>query len=209
MIKELIETKLKVQIDKVNPILSKATSGLLHLNNVVNVQIKTDDTGTKRALANGTLKELKKMLKIEAPEKSPVIQKENIIHRNIPRPTSIFTGRTDELCRFKEALGRSNFISIEGLGGIGKTEFAAQCIELYLQQNNVIWFDCSQDSKLDSLIDSCGYSDILKGESKTALAKYSGFADLSERDKLVVFLDNFQEVMDDSFKNILPFLKGD
>ena len=131
-----------------------------------------------------------------------LLQKEDIIHRNIPRPTSIFTGRKDELCRFKEAFGRSNLISIEGLGGIGKTEFAAQCIELYLQQNNVIWFDCSPDSKLDSLIDSCGYSDLLKGESKTELAKYSGFADLIERDKLVIFLDNFQEVMDDSFKKL-------
>ena len=66
LIKELIETKLKVQIDKVNPILRKTTSGLLHLNNVINIQIKTDDTGTKRALANGALKELKKMLKIES-----------------------------------------------------------------------------------------------------------------------------------------------
>ncbi len=205
LIKELIETKLKAQIDKVNPILSKETSGLLHLNNVVNIQIKTDDTGTKRALSNGALKELKKMSKIEAPEKSPVIQKEDIIHRNIPRPTRIFTGRKDELCRFKDAFGRSNLISIEGLGGIGKTEFAAQCIELYLQQNNMIWFDCSPDSKLDSLIDSCGYSDLLKGESKTELAKYSGFADLSERDKLVIFLDNFQDVMDDSFKKYFTF----
>ena len=200
LIKELIETKLKVQIDKVNPILSKETSGLLHLNNVVNIQIKTDDTGTKRALSSGALKELKKMLKKESPEKSLTPQKEDIIHRNIPRPTRIFTGRKDELRRFKEAFGRSNLISIEGLGGIGKTEFSAQCIELYLQQNNVIWFDCSPDSKLDSLIDYCGYSDLLKGESKTELAKYSGFADLIERDKLVIFLDNFQDVMDDSFK---------
>lgn len=205
LIKELIETKLKVQIDKVNPILREATSGLLHLNNIVDIQIKTDDTGTKRALTNGALKELKKMLKKETPEKSPVVQKENIIHRNIPRPTSIFTGRKDELSRFKEAFGRSNLISIEGLGGIGKTEFAAQCIELYLQQNNVIWFDCSPDSKLDSLIDSCGYSDLLKVESKTELAKYSGFAGLIERDKLVVFLDNFQDVMDDSFKKYFTF----
>ena len=192
MIKELIETKLKVQIDKVNPILRETTSGLLHLNNDINIQIKTDDTGTKRALTNGALKELKKMLKIEAPEKSPVIQKEDIIQRYIPKPTNIFTGRKDELCRFKEAFRRSNLISIEGLGGIGKTEFAAQCIELYLQHNNVIWFDCSPDSKLDSLIDSCGYSDILKGESKTELAKYSGFADLSERDKRVIFWITFR-----------------
>ena len=205
LIKELIETKLKVQIDKVNPRLRKETSGLLHLNNVVNIQIKTDDTGTKRALPNGALKELKKMLKKEAPEKSVTHQKEDIIHRNIPKPTSIFTGRKNELCRFKEVFERSNLISIEGLGGIGKTEFAAQCIELYLQQNNVIWFDCSPDSKLDSLIDSCGYSDLLKGESKTELAKYSGFAGLIERDKLVVFLDNFQDVMDDSFKKYFTF----
>ncbi|HHT9145935.1 MAG TPA: HD domain-containing protein [Candidatus Wunengus sp. YC61] len=200
---ELIKTKLKTQIDKANPVFNIATSSLLHLDDIINIQTRVDNT--KRRLPDEALKELKKILNKDTSIISPIAEKKDIIHRNIPRPTRIFTGRKDELCRFKEAFGRSNLISIEGLGGIGKTEFAAQCIELYLQQNNVIWFDCSPDSKLDSLIDSCGYSDLLKGESKTELSKYSGFADLSERDKLVIFLDNFQDVMDDSFKNYFRF----
>ena len=145
MIKELIEAKLKAQIDQVNPVLSEATSGLLHLSNIINIQIKTDDTSTKRPLPVGALAELKKMVKKEPPERPPTPQNEGHIRRNIPNPTRIFTGRKDELCQFKDAFERSNLISIEGLGGIGKTEFAAQCIKLYLQQGNVIWFECSPD----------------------------------------------------------------
>ena len=81
------------------------------------------------------------MVKKEPPERPPTPQNEGHIRRNIPNPTRIFTGRKDELCQFKDAFERSNLISIEGLGGIGKTEFAAQCIKLYLQQGNVIWFE--------------------------------------------------------------------
>ena len=204
LIKELIEAKLKIQIEKVNPILRNLTSGILHLNDI-NIQTRTDASGTKRILPEGALKELMKISKKDKNIISDTMKTEGIIPLSIPRPSPIFTGREVELKRFKEALEQSNLISIEGLGGIGKSEFAAKCVEEYFQQEKSVWFDCSADTKLDSLIDYCGYSDVLKGENKTELAKYSGFVDLIERDKRTIFLDNFQDVTDESFRNFFKF----
>ena len=47
LIRELIETKLKTQIDKVNPILKESTGGLLHLNDI-NIQTRTDNSGAQK-----------------------------------------------------------------------------------------------------------------------------------------------------------------
>lgn len=122
-----------------------------------------------------------------------------------PKPSIIFTGRNEELCKFKDAFGKFNFISIEGLGGNGKTEFAAKCIEDFVPKDKVVWFDCVPESKLDGLIDSAGYPAVLKGENKTELAKYSGFTDMIERDSKILFLDNFQDVIDSSFRDFFMF----
>ena len=93
----------------------------------------------------------------------------------------------EELKKFQELLDKVNFISVEGAGGVGKTEFAAKCIDEFIEKDKVVWFDCLPESKLDSLIGLAGYADVLKGENKTELAKYSGFTDLIERDEKVPF----------------------
>ena len=142
LIKELIETKLKTQLDKVRPILKESTEGLLHLNDI-DIQTRTDGSGAKRRLPDGALKELKKILKEPEPVVSDIKEAEDIISPIMPRSSKIFTGRKDELERFGEALKQSNLISIEGLGGIGKSEFAANCVEEYLQTGKSVWFECS------------------------------------------------------------------
>ena len=164
----------------------------------------------KKIAGWSVLKELKKIMKQSEPVASDIKEVEGFISPSIPRSSiSIFTGRNDELKRFEDALGQSNLISIEGLGGIGKTEFAAKCIEEYTQQGKVVWFDCFPDTKLDSLIDYCGYADVIKGENKTELAKYSGFLSLVERDGKIIFLDNYQDITDESFRTFSNFQKGD
>jgi tetratricopeptide (TPR) repeat protein len=150
------------------------------------------------------IKELERLVttdKVHTPSNASTV----IVFQSYPKPIAIFTGRRDERKRFKEAFSKSSFISIEGLGGIGKTEFAAKCIEEFLPADKIVWLDCLPDSKLDALIDNSGYPDVLKGENKTELAKYSGFADLIERDERIIFLDNFQDISDASFKNFFKF----
>ena len=96
LIKELIESKLKTQIEKVNPILIESTGGLLRLNDI-EIRTQVDHTGTKRKLPDGALKELKKILKEPEPVVSDIKEVEDIISHIIPRPSEIFTGRKDEL----------------------------------------------------------------------------------------------------------------
>jgi ATP/maltotriose-dependent transcriptional regulator MalT/predicted phosphodiesterase len=129
----------------------------------------------------------------------------SIIPTNIPKPRDYFTGREEELKSFSNNLTRTNLLAIEGLGGIGKTEFAAEYIKRHLKNKNVVWFDCETSDTLDALIAQAGYVDLLKGESKTDLAKYSGFVDLIERDQRFLFLDNFQEAHDPQFNQFFKF----
>ncbi len=96
LIKELIETKLKEQIEKVNPMLNESTGGLLHLNDI-EIQTQVDNTGTKRKLPDGALEELKKILKEPVPVTSDVKEVEHIITHSIPRASSLFTGRNADL----------------------------------------------------------------------------------------------------------------
>ena len=206
LICELIRTKLEKQIGKINHILSDSTSGILHLNPAINLVKKEDKTGVKRIMPDDALDELKKVLeKASSVPSSTTDAAEAFYVSTIPKPSNLFTGRTEELERFKKAFDSANFISIEGLGGIGKTEFAAKCIEKYVNDDKVVWFECLADSTLDALINCAGYPDVLKGENKTELAKYSGFSDLIERDEKVIFLDNYQDVIDASFKNFSIF----
>lgn len=203
LIRDHIKTKLVSQIERVNPIFRNMTGGLLHLETTIDFVDKTDKMGIKRPLPDEVLNELQlgQQSVTVRPVANPVTGYCNIL----PKPSIIFTGREDDIDKFKKALETAVFISIEGLGGIGKTEFASKCIDKYILNDRVVWFDCVRYSKLDMLIACAGYPDVLKGESKTELAKYSGFTDLIERDRKIIFLDNFQEVLDPSFKAFFKF----
>ncbi|MGR3176500.1 MAG: tetratricopeptide repeat protein [Candidatus Anammoxibacter sp.] len=204
LIIEFIKSKLTMQMAKVNPILNETTSGKLSLNNIQS-HSRVDDSGVKRELPDKVLDELMKTLKKSTLPTSDNFEQSGFASHRVPIPTKIFTGMKDELERFKGALKKSNLISIEGIGGIGKSEFAAKCIEEYLDQEKTVWFDCGGDTMFETLIESCGYPDLIKGDNKTELAKHSGFVDLIERDVKVIFLDNFQDVMDISFKNFFTY----
>ncbi|MCH7755383.1 tetratricopeptide repeat protein [candidate division KSB1 bacterium] len=205
LFKELIATKLEKQITKVNPILREFTGGKLNLSELIQIDKKVDITPTKRELPEGVLKYLREEVGnsdlSKSDNKPDMVQSRSLI----PKPKHIFAGREKELKQFENALKKSNIISIEGLGGIGKTEFAAKCIERFVAEKKAVWFECIPDSKLDSLIELSGYPEVIKGENKTELAKYSGFTDLLERDEKIIFIDDFQDAQDKSFNNFLEF----
>jgi len=204
LFQEWIETKLKEQIAKVNPAFEECTKGKLYLVEDLQTTVRTDETPLRRPLPDNALEELIRVVKKDARSIVTLEDSKKSIS-SLPKPRSIFTGRKKELARFKEALDTANIISIEGLGGIGKTEFAAKCIEDFIPEEKVVWVDCVRDTKLDALIDLAGFSDVLKGENKTELAKCSGFTDLIERDEKCIFLDNYQEVTDSAFGKFFQF----
>lgn len=119
---------------------------------------------------------------------------------DFPKPSPLFTGREQELQALKELFRENTVLSVEGLGGIGKTELVAQFIhEAIPDKTKVLWLNGNSESKLEVFIEEAGYSDLLKASTRSRLALYSGLKDLLERDARVLFLDNFQALGDPSF----------
>lgn len=93
------------------------------------------------------------------------------------------------------------------MGGVGKTEFVSKCIESFIsEKDKIIWFECTEESKFATFIDMAGYGYVLKGENKTDLSIYSGFKDLIEKDKKIIFWDNFQSLTDKTFSDFILFV---
>ena len=201
LIREFIESKLVQQIKRVNHVLRGSTSGLLHLNETITVELKQETTGVKRAMPPEVLQELKKLMNKNRLSPSILLG----FSPTIPKPTDIFIGRAKKKEELENALRLANFVSIEGIGGIGKTEFALKYIEESLPAKQVVWFECVLESDLDALIEASGFPDLLKGKRGTELAKYSGFTDLIDRGEKIIFLDNFHDVVDSSFDKFLKF----
>lgn len=204
LFKDLIETKLIAQIRMVNPYLQKDTKGLLSLNDQVRFTQLSDGHNVKRELPPEVLTELRRVMGITSLPFSSASESE-IYGTPIPKLTNLFTGMERKKAEFRELLITSNLISVEGLGGAGKTEFILKCIEEFLPAQKVNWFECFPESKADSLIGLSGYPDTLKGENKTDLAKYSGFIDLIERDEKTLILDNFHTLTGNSLEDLIKF----
>lgn len=123
-----------------------------------------------------------------------------------PKPNSLFTGRKKEINEFKKTFNSSRIFAIEGLGGTGKTQFAAKCIEeAFNHDDKIVWLDGSSQSNFDVFVENAGYGDVLKGEKKTDLSLYSGLKDLIEKDKTIIFWDNYNDYDDLSFSKFLSF----
>ena len=138
----------------------------------------------------------------------PVIIKNINLNKlsDYPKPTVLFTGRTVEIQQFKKMFKSFRTFAIDGLGGTGKTQFVAKCIdENVLDKDNIIWLNGSAQSSFDVFVENSGYGSVLKGREKTDLALFSGFKDLIEKDKRVIFWDNFNDYEDTAFENFLSF----
>ena len=123
-----------------------------------------------------------------------------------PSPSILFTGRKAEIDDFKTKFDSYRIFAIEGLGGAGKTQFAAKCIEeIVRDKTKIIWLNGSAQSNFDVFVTCAGYGDVLKGEKKTDLALYSGLKDLIEKDERVVFWDNYNDYEDQAFSRFLSF----
>ncbi len=122
-----------------------------------------------------------------------------------PNPTIIFTGREDKLNEFNEYLKKFNILVVEGLGGIGKTEFVAKAIEKFVsKKENVIWYDGSSTSQFEVFVESVGYGDILKGENKSKQSLFSAFKDILEKHHKLLVLDNYH-VLNNDFVDFVKF----
>lgn len=123
-----------------------------------------------------------------------------------PRPDIYFTGRVDKLQELRKAIDSSVITVINGLGGVGKTELVATYInDDVSEKEKILWLSCTSESRFDTFVQSVGYGYLLEGDKKTDKAKFSAFKDVLEREKKIVFWDNFQDVTDRSFTEFVRF----
>jgi ATP/maltotriose-dependent transcriptional regulator MalT len=125
----------------------------------------------------------------------------------VPKPSKDFTGRESELKGFEKIFNLHNLVFIEGLGGIGKTEFVTKFIETK-PETNIVWLDCQPETSLEALIEIAGYSELLKFEVTKELTLFLSFRELLEQDKKIVILDNFNQITDFRFFAFLKSLKN-
>jgi|GEM_PF-6519968 len=133
----------------------------------------------------------------------------NSLPNDYPKPSPLFTGRYEELKKFGDALKDFRIYVIEGIGGAGKTQFSAKCIDEFIKNtSNVIWYSGSSLSNFETFVETAGYGDLLKGKNKTDIELYNGLKALIEKDKKVIFLDNYNEYIDTRFLGFLNTVYG-
>ena len=174
------EGAYNIQIKKLKRELARLETELADIEKKIDPSIKTDDLKT----------EITPILKSDSP--SQVVER---TIGNYPTTISYFTERAKKLEEFQEAYAKHHFLAISGMGGIGKTQFAAKGIEAFsIPKEKIIWFECEPATTLDAVIDYSGFPEILKGESKRDKEKVLAFIDKINEHQLILFLEDYHYV---------------
>jgi len=174
------EGSYNIQIKKLRKELVRLNAELEEFEEISDLSISKDEIKAEIALGSS-------LLKVERTT------------GNFPTTISYFTERTEKLKEFQEAYASHNFLSISGMGGIGKTQFAAKGIEAFsIPEDKIIWFECEPATTLDAVIDYSGFAEILKGESKRDKEKVFAFIDKINENDLVLFLEDYHYVSNKS-----------
>lgn len=124
----------------------------------------------------------------------------------VPKTSNKFVGRVNDLQKIEMAFREESIISIEGLGGIGKTEFVTKFIE-QIEQSKIVWYDGNNGSSFEALVEAAGFRELLKIENKSGLAFFMGFRELLEKHEKLIVIDNYHEILDLRFNSFLEFNK--
>ena len=158
-------------------------------------KIEAEIADLKEKNDNATKQEASKDLNESIDElDTPIPEVERTIG-NYPITIPYFTERIEKIAEFQDAYANYNFISISGMGGIGKTQFVAKGIAAFsIPKEKIIWFECEPATTLDAVIDYSGFSEILKGDSKRDKEKVLAFIDKINEHQLILFLEDFHYV---------------
>jgi tetratricopeptide (TPR) repeat protein len=140
------------------------------------------------------------------------------ITHNLP-PRSDFVGREDEKKRVHEALrSRSYLVSIDGIGGIGKSslalEVAHECLQAsqpeasesdYLTFASLIWVTAKDrelplNGLLDTIAHTLGYPGVVRQHVEE---KFLAVRKLLQAKRCLLIVDNFETVTDEGVRDFL------
>ncbi len=121
--------------------------------------------------------------------KSPVAD-EIIIGCKANKPCKFFVGRDKEIEKLHTLIQNNNCLFVEGIGGIGKSEFIKKYIQLYKNEyTNIIYLRYNGNLK-NMIADIQFVNDMEKDDSEYRFHKHYNFLK-SLRDDTLIVIDNF------------------
>lgn len=130
---------------------------------------------------------------------------EMIIGCKANKPCKFFVGRDKEIEKLHSLIQDNNCVFIEGIGGIGKSEFVKKYIQLYKNEyTNIIYLRYNGNLK-NMIADIQFVTDMEKDDSEERFHKHYNFLK-SLRDDTLIVIDNFDttienELLFDDFIN--------
>ena len=136
------------------------------------------DAKTKAVMASGAL--------------SPIVQ-DYIYDGFVPKPCKHFCGRESELEQLHSTLENNSKIFIQGVAGIGKSEFVKKYAQLYKKEyTNILYFNYSGDLK--QMITDCDFADDKIDENDDMKFKRHNRFLRSLKDDTLIIIDNFNAI---------------
>lgn len=139
------------------------------------------DTKTKNLITTGEL--------------SPLIQ-DYIYDGFVPKPCRHFKGRNNELEMLHSALDNNSKVFVEGVAGIGKSEFVKMYASKYKKEyTNILYFNYG--GSLKQMITDCDFSDDTLNENEDMRFKRHNRFLRSLKEDTLIIIDNFNTIASD------------
>lgn len=139
------------------------------------------DTKTKSLITSGAL--------------SPLVQ-DYIYDGFVPKPCRHFKGRNNELDMLHSALDSNSKVFIEGVAGIGKSEFIKMYASKYKKEyTNILYFNYG--GSLKQIITDCDFSDDTLNENEDLRFKRHNRFLRSLKEDTLIIIDNFNTIASD------------
>ena len=149
------------------------------------------DAKTKAVMASGTL--------------SPIVQ-DYIYGGFVPKPCRHFCGRENELELLHSMLENNSKIFIQGIAGIGKSEFVKKYAQFYKKEyTNILYFNYSGDLK--QMIADCDFADDKIDENDDMKFKRHNRFLRSLKEDTLIIIDNFNAISssDELFNVVMKY----
>lgn len=139
------------------------------------------DTKTKNLISSSSL--------------SPLIQ-DYIYDGFLPKPCRHFKGRNNELEMLRSALDNNSKVFVEGVAGIGKSEFVKMYAAKYKKEyTNILYFN--YNGNLKQLIADCDFADDKIDENEDMRFKRHNRFLRSLKEDTLIIIDNFNTIASD------------
>jgi len=126
---------------------------------------------------------------------SPIVS-ERIFGADIPAPCKHFSGRDKELAELHDILSENNKVFVNGIGGIGKSEFVKAFVRDYRKDfTNILYF--YYDTDLKNLIADIDFSDDRPEDTDDEKFKRHNRYLRSLKDDTLIVIDNFDTTASD------------